>query len=245
MTRSPSPSSSCIGSLLLVVVTLIAVRFGLPGVWGVLAGFTKVAFAFGGVIFLILFLLLGYFIIKNLRGNRQTEDEKKYSRISRVEMLYRSITERLQKDILLNQTSAEESLQAELLIGEKLKEMKTDLVRLYDFASPKNQKSVESQIRDYRQQLQTTQDSAVKQVIEENLKMLNEKKQRMIAATEEVRQIEGSVDLIYNSLMRVDEQLRFGVAVQSLLPADLYRRFGLAPPSDQLAPLNEKSSEPE
>lgn len=240
---SKSSSASCFGTLLIFVVTLVAIRYGLPGLWAVMVGLTKGAFLFGGFLFLIVFVALGYFTYKNLRKNKQTEEDKKYLKITRVETLYRSVMDKLQKDIVLNELSPEEMLQAELLIGEKVKEVKTDLVRLYDFVLPKSRKMLDTQIRDYREQIQATGDSAVKQVVQENLKILEEKKQRIAGAEEEIRQKEASLDLIYNSLVRVEEDLRFGRPVQSLLPADLYRRFGLTPPSDRLAPLEQKSSE--
>lgn len=241
--KSPSSFfSSCLGSLLLMIGMLLAIRYGIPGLWSIIVGISKGAVVFGGLLFLALFLVLGYFTIKNLKKNKNKTEEKKYARVTRVQELYRSVSDRLQKDILLNQVSAEEILQAEVLVSDRLSEMKTELVRLLDFSSPTSRKLVETQTRDYRRQLQSSTDPSVRQVIQENLDILAEKKERMESAENEIRQKEAMIDLLYNSLLRVDEDLRLGRIVQRLLPAEVYSRFGLTPPSDQLPPLGEKSS---
>jgi hypothetical protein len=77
------------------------------------------------------------------------------------------------------------------------------------------------------------------------LKMLDDKKQRMASAMEELRQKEASVDLVYNSLVRVEDDLKFGRPITQIFPSELYTRFGLTPPADQnkIPPLVEKSSQ--
>jgi hypothetical protein len=239
-----SSSSSCLGSFLLLIVALVLVRFALPELWLILAGAAKVILSFGVLAFLALIGIVGYFTYRNLQANKQKQQEKKYEHIGRTEMLYRSVVDRLQQDLTLNQISAEEFLQSEMLISEKLPALKKDLVRLKDFASPQNEKVTQQQIRNYKQQLQQSRDETAKEVIRENLKMLEEKQERMASAQEEIRQKEASVDLVYNSLVNVEEDLKFGRAVRRLFPADFYRRFDLSPPAEQapLPPLMEKSS---
>ena len=74
--------------------------------------------------------------------------------------------------------------------------------------------------------------------------MLEEKRQRVAQAREEIRQKEGLADLLYNHLVNADENLKFGRPVTRVFPAEVYSQFGVTPPSDQqeLPPLIEKSS---
>lgn len=67
----------------------------------------------------------------------------------------------------------------------------------------------------------------------------------MASAMEELRQKEASVDLVYNSLVRVEDDLKFGRPITQIFPSELYTRFGLTPPADQnkIPPLVEKSSQ--
>jgi len=237
-------SSSCLGSVVLLLVGLVLVRFLAPGLFRFLALLFEGTLYAGGFVVLLALAAIGYFTYKNLKGNQQKEEEKKFEHVSRAEVLYRSVVDHLQRDITLNQVSAEEFLQSEILIGEKVQETKKELIRLKDFASPKNEKLMNQQLREYKQKLQGSSDSAVKEVVRENIAMLEEKKQRIAAVTVEIQQKEASLDLIYNNLARVDEDLKFGRPVQRLFPAEIYRRFGVEPPSDtgRLPPLTEKSS---
>lgn len=239
-----SESSSCFGSLLLLVIALVLVRFLAPEIFLWLAVLFEGALYAGGIVVLLALATIGYFTYRNLKANQQKQEEKKFEHVTRTEALYRSVVDRLQRDIVLNQVSAEEFLQSEILIGEKVQEMKKDLIRLKDFASPGNQKLMNQQLREYKQKLQESGDSAVKEVVQENIAMLEEKKQRIATITEEIQQKEASLDLIFNNLSRVEEDLKFGRSVSRLFPAEIYRRFGLEPPSDasRLPPLSEKSS---
>jgi hypothetical protein len=240
-----SSSSSCVGSAVLIILALIAIRYALPGLWKILAAIFSTAF-YGGIILLLVgLLLLGYFTYRNFKGNQKKEQDAQTIRVDRTEALYKSVVSRLNQDIVLNEVSAEEFLQSELLIGDAMKSVKLELARLKDFVSPQNERLLTKQIRDYNKQLQETTDDAAKQVIQENLKILDEKKKRMVAAMEEIRHKEASVDLVYNCLARVEDDLKFGRAVNRIFPAELYTRFGLTPPAEQprLGPLSEKSSQ--
>jgi hypothetical protein len=238
-----SNSTSCFTSLVVLLAGAVLVRFALPGLWRVLAVVFEGTVYAGLVLFVLGLAILGYFIYQNLKKNEQKQQAQKYARVTRTEDLYKSVVDRLQRDAVLNQVSVDELLQAEILIAEKLPQMKEELVRLKDFTSPKNERAMSSQIREYQQQLQQTSDENVRQVVRQNLNLLEEKRQRHIAAVEEIRQKEATVDLVYHSLANVDEELRFGRPVQRLFPSDLYARFGLSPPAQQqLPPLAEKSS---
>jgi hypothetical protein len=241
---SSSNKSSCLGSAFLLVIVLIAIRFALPGLWKVIAAIFSTTLIAGIAIVLFGLAILGYFTYKNLKGNRKKEDLQS-AQVDRTEALYKSVVSKLQQDMMLNQVSAEEFLQSELLIGETLKNFRVDLARLKDFVSPQNERLIAQQIRDYKHKLAVSTDDAAKQVIKENLKMLDDKKQRMASAMEELRQKEASVDLVYNSLVRVEDDLKFGRAVTQIFPSELYSRFGLTPPADQnkIPPLVEKSSQ--
>lgn len=239
-----SNSSSCLGSVLLLVAALIAIRFALPGLWKILAAIFSTAF-FGGVVLIVLGLLVaGYFTYKNFKSN-QKKLAGESAHVDRTEALYRSVVSRLQQDILLSQVSAEEFLQSELLITDTLKAVRLDLARLKDFVSPQNDRVVTQQIRDYKKQLEESRDDAAKQVIQENLKILEEKKQQMATLVEKIRQIDASVDLVYNCLVRVEDDLKFGRSVNRIFPPEIYIRFGLMPPAEQprIPPLVEKSSQ--
>jgi hypothetical protein len=147
--------------------------------------------------------------------------------------------------MVLNQVSAEELLQSEILVRENLANVRNDLIRLKEFASAENQKDLSNQMREYQQQIRQSKDAASKEVLQQNLRMVEEKQSRIDSALEEIRQKEGMVDLLYNSLAKVDEDLKFGRSVQRIFPSDLYNRFGLEPPSEQtkLPPLTERSNE--
>jgi hypothetical protein len=237
-------SSSCFGSALLLILALVIVRYALPGIWKIIAALFSTAFVAGIILVAIGLGFLGYFTYKNLKQNQQKAQVKQYERIDRTEALYRSVIERLHTESALNLVSAEELLQSEILITDSLKSVKMDLIRLKDFASVKNAKQLQERIRDYKQELRESSDPSVKQVIEENLKILNEKNQQMMEAAEEIRQKEASVDLIYNSLTRVEDDLKFGRPISKIFPSELYGRFGVAAPAEppRLRPLTEKSS---
>ena len=236
---------SCLGTIFLIVGTLVLIRFALPSLWKILAGIFAGALYLGIFVFLLLLAVLGYFTYKNLSRNKVKAEEKRYAVVLRVEDLYKALIDRLHRETALNQVSVDELLQSEILIRENLASVRSDLIRLKDFASPQNQKNVSIQIREYQQQLRQSREAASREVIEENLKMVEEKRERIEAALEEIRQKEALVDLVYNSLTNVEENLKFGRAVQRLFPPELYQRFGLVPPSEQpqLPPLLERSDE--
>jgi hypothetical protein len=238
-------NSSCFTSLVVLLAAAVVIRFALPGLWRILAVVFAGTLYAGLVLFVVGLAILGYFIYQNFQKNEQKKQAQKYSHITRTEDLYKSVVDRLQQqDAVLNQVSVEELLQAEILVVEKLPQMKDELLKLKDFTSPKNERAMYQQIREYQQQLKQTSDENVRQVIQQNLNLLEEKRQRHIAAAEDIRQKEATVDLLYHSLANVDEDLKFGRPVQRLFPPDLYTRFGLNPPAQQqqLPPLAEKSS---
>ena len=238
-------NSSCLGTTFILIVTLVLVRFALPAVWRVLALVFVEAFYFGFFVILILLAVIGYFIYKNLSKNKEKQEAEKYSRVTRVEDLYQSIVDQLNRDMVLNEITVEELLQSEILIKENLAGIRSDLIRLKEFASVENQKNVSVQMREYQQHLRESKDPGAREVVEQNLKMVEEKRTRMEAALEEIRLKEGMVDLIYNHLIKTQEDLKFGRSIQRLFPSDLYLDFGLAPPADKskLPPLTERSNE--
>lgn len=239
-----SSFSSCFSTLILAVVAAALIRFALPGVWHLLAVlFTGTLFV-GGLLFLLAVLAVGYFTFKNLKRNKEKQESEKYARVSRTETLYRSVVSGLQQNMVLNQVTAEELLQSEVLITEKLQQIKNDLIRLKEFASPKNEKVMSQQMREYQDQLRQSSDESVKQLVRQNMQILEEKKQRFTQAREDIRQKEGLADLVYNTLLNIEEDLKFGRPVRQLFSAEVYSRFGVTPPADQqsLPPLTEKSS---
>ena len=236
---------SCLGTVFLLIGTLVLIRYALPAVWKILAGLFAGAFYLGLFLFLALLAVLGYFIYKNLTRNKLKGEENRYARVLRVEDLYKALLDRLQREMELNQVTVEELLQSEILIRENLASVRSDLIRLKDFASPQNQKNASIQLREYQQQFRESRDAASREVIEENLKLIEEKRERIETALEEIRQKEALVELVYNSLVNVEEDLKFGRPVQRLFPPDLYQRFGLTPPAThpKLPPLLERSDE--
>lgn len=241
-----SGSTSCAATLVMLVVAAVLVRFLIPGLWKAMIAVSA------GIVSLFLLLvvlgvvLVGFFTYKNLKRNRLKDEEKKIEKVVRVQQLYKSIQASLDRNTLANQVLSEEFLQAELLMGVKLPETKTDLIRLREVTSSKNQKAVEDQARDYRRQLREARDPSVKQVIEENLKMVDEKRERLSVANREIQEKEAQLDLLYHSLVKVDEDLKMGKTVQQLLPSEIYARFGLPAPSTEksepLPPMPQKSS---
>ncbi|MGH9856497.1 MAG: hypothetical protein ACRD4B_01515, partial [Acidobacteriota bacterium] len=218
---------SCLGTTLLLVLVLALIRYSVPAVWKILAGLFAGALYFGVILFVILVGLLGYFTYKNLNRNKQKAEQVRYARVTKVEQLYRSLLDRLNREMNLHQISAEELLQSEILITENLGTLRTDLIRLKEFASSKNQKELSRQLRDYKQQLKEVKDPASREVLEQNVKLVEEKRERMDAALDEIRQKEGLLDLTYNSLLNVEENLKFGRPIRHLFPPELYRHFGL------------------
>src|SRR5207249_7875650 len=126
------------------------------------------------------------------------------------------------QNMVLNQLTAEELLQSEILITEKLGQIKEDLIRLKEFASPKNEKLMSQQMSEYQQQMRQSSDESVKQLVRQNLSMLEEKRQRFAQAREEIRQKEGLADLLYNHLLNAGENLKFGDAWTRLFRAEVY-----------------------
>ena len=241
-----SSFSSCFGTLILAIVAAALIRFAFPPFWNFLAVLFTGTLVIGSALFLIALLAVGFFIYRNLRRNKDKLESEKYARVTRAENLYRSVVNRLQQDMVLNQVTAEELLQSEVLITEKLGQIKEDLIRLKEFASSKNEKVMSQQMREYEQQMRQSSDESVKQLVRQNLSMLEEKKQRFAQAREEIRQKEGLADLLYNNLLNADENLKFGRPVTRLFPSEVYSQFGVIPPSEQqqVPRLIEKSSTP-
>jgi uncharacterized membrane protein len=237
--------SSCLTSVILILAALIMIRFGLPSVWRVLVGLFAGAFYLGAFLSILLIVLFGFLIYRNLQKNKAQERSQQFAPGSETLALYRSVVERLQKDMILNQVTAEEFLQSEILMGETLSSLQQELSRFKEFASSASVKSVERQIQEYGRQIRETDDSSVKQLIGENLKLMEEKKERLITATQQIKEKEALVDWIHNRLLIVDEDLRFGRTVRQLFPPELYERFGIASPESErasLPPFGEKSS---
>ena len=239
------PKASCLGTVFLLIGTLVLIRFALPAVWKILAGLFAGALYLGLFLFLAVLVVVGYFTYKNLTRNKAKEEEKRYAKVIKVEDLYKILVDRLHREVELNHVTVEELMQSEILISENLASIRSDLIRLKDFASPQNQKNASIQMREYQQQLRESRDPGSREVIEENLKLVEEKRERIEAALEEIRQKEALVDLIFNSLLNVEEDLKFGRPVQRLFSPDVYQRFGLTPPAaqPQLPPLLERSDE--
>lgn len=239
-----SPSSSCFGSLILVLFGLLLIRFGLPGLWKVLVGLFTGAFYLGIFLILAAIAVVGYFTYKNLRNNKRKQQFAGRTIVSKTEELYRSVVSRLERDVVLNQVSVEELLASEILMTENLKSVQDELIRLKEFTSSASIRTIDDQIRDYQQQQRQTTNESAKQLIQENLNLIQEKKQRLAAAMDDIRQKEALVDLVQNRLLNVEEDLKFGRPVQRLFPAELYERFGVQPPSARasLPPLAQKSS---
>jgi predicted negative regulator of RcsB-dependent stress response len=238
-------NTSCFGTAVLIVAVLALIRFALPAVWKIATVLLVDALYAGFFLVVIALCIIGYFVFKNLSKNKEQQEAKKYSRVTRVEDLYSSIVDQLNRDMVLNQVTADELLQSEILVRENLSNVRNDLVRLKEFSSAENQKNLGNQKREYQQQLRESKDAGSREVLEENLRMVEEKRKRIDTALEEVRQKEAMVDLLFNSLVDVEEDLKFGRAVQRIFPPDLYRRFGLEPPASQakLPPLTERSNE--
>lgn len=242
---SSRSSSSCLGSVILILIALIMIRFGLPRLWSLIAVIFSTAFYGGLVIFLLLCLGLGFLIYRNFQANKKPRaSAQKDHRVTRVQELYSMLVNRLERESLLNEISAEEFLQSEVLVSQTLRDLQNELNRLRDVASPQNVQSLNQQVYEYKKELQATPDGSVKEVIEENLKLLEDRKTRMAQAAEDIRQKEASLDLVYHSLLRTEEELNLGKPIRRLLPAEIYQRFGLTPPKekDPLRPLIEKSS---
>ena len=209
------------------------------------AGLFAGAFYIGLGLFLVLLAVLGYFTYKNLIRNKQKEEQTRYVHVTRVEHLYTSLVDRLNREMAFHQISAEELLQSEILIKENVAAIRNDLIRLKEFASPRNQKELSALLREYQQKLRESREPGSREILEQNIRMVEQKRERMEAALEEVRQKEGLLDLVYNSLVDVEEDLKFGRPVQRLFPPEIYTRFGLNPPAEPTAlpPLLERSDE--
>lgn len=230
-----------------MIIAVALLRYALPGVWHILAVLFTGTLFFTGLLFFLVLIAVGFFTYRNLKRNKMRAETEKYARVSRTEALYRSVISRLQNESVLNQVSADELLQSEVLITDRLRQIKEDLIRLKEFTSPKNEKFLSQQMRDYQQQIKETSDESIKQLIRQNMSIVSEKQARFAQAREEIREKEGLTDLVYNTLQNVDEDLKFARTVRQLFPAELYSRFGLTPPSSsqELPPLIEKSSRPQ
>src|SRR5262245_152976 len=106
--NSSSSSSSCFGSALLLIIVLAVLRLASPEIWKVLLTLTAGAFSLAAIIFLALLGTIGYFTYKNFKKNQARSTEMQAGGFDRTDLLYQSVVERLQKDIALNQVSAEE-----------------------------------------------------------------------------------------------------------------------------------------
>lgn len=243
-----SGSKSCFGSVVLLVVALVLIRYAIPGLWRIIWIGSAGLVSLGLLLFLLVFAGLGYFTYRNLSGNKAKQEEQKFSKVSRVEQMYSSVQSRLDQSPGANQVLPEEFLQAEILVKDKLQDIKTALIRLKDMTSSKNQKIIEDQLRDYRQQLRDAHDPAVRKVIEENITMVQSNKDRLAGSVEEIREKEALLDLLYHSLVKVDEDLKLGKVVQQIFPPDVYSRFGVSLPErsqEPLPPMPQKSSQTE
>jgi hypothetical protein len=239
-----SGSRSCLGTILLMIVAFALIKFLFPELWTFLFSFSIGLIAAGLVVVVLLLGALGYFTYRNLKGNKQKEAARKSAKALRLDEVYQSIQKRLEQAPLLNQIPSEEWLRVEMLMGGRVAEMKSDLIRLKDLTAVANIRATQNQLSDHRRQLNEAHDEAVRNVIRENIRLVEEKSDRLRKAEEEIKQNEASLDLIYYSLLKVDEDLKMGRSVQSLLPADVYKRFEIATVSDEekLPPLEKKSS---
>lgn len=230
---------------MLLVVALVLIRYAIPGLWKVIIIGSAGLVSLGALLFLLLLVAAGYFTYRNLSKNKETREAQKFSKVSRVEQIYSSVQSRLDQSPGANQILAEEFLQAEILIKDKIPEIKTDLIRLKDLTSAKNSKIIEEQLGDYRRQLREAHDPAVRKVIEENIKMVEGNKERHAVALEEIKEKEASLDLLFHSLVKVEEDLKLGKAVQQIFSPEVYARFGISLPSrsqEPLPPMPQKSS---
>lgn len=238
-------SKSCFGSLVLLVVALALVRFAIPGLWKVIVIGSAGVVSIGLLVFVIALVALGYFTYRNLSSNKAKQEGQKFSKVSRVEQMYAEVQSRLDRSPGANQVLADEFLQAEILIKDKLQQIKTDLIRLKEMTSPKNQKIIEDQLRDYRRQLREATDATVRKVIDENIAMVQGNKDRLTGAVEEIRSMEALLDLLYHSLVKADEDLKLGRPVQQIFSPEVYARFGVSGASsnaEPLPPMPQKSS---
>jgi hypothetical protein len=236
---------SCLGSIVLIVVGLALIRFALPAVWRIFTLIFTGTFFIGIFIFLALLVVLGFFTYRNWVRNKRKAEQNRYARVTRVEELYASLVDRLNSQLALHQISSEELLQSEILVKERLPSMRAELIRLKEFASRRNQKELNAELREYRQRWKDARDPASREILEQNLKVVEQKRERMEEAVDEIQQKEGLLDLVYNHLLQVEEELKLGRSVRRMFPPDVYSRFGLNPPSEQkyLPPLLERSDE--
>lgn len=239
-----SGSRSCLGTILLLIVAFALIKFLFPELWTLLFSLSVGLIAAGIVVVVLLFGALGYFTYRNLKGNKRKEAARKSAKALRLDDVYHSIQKKLEHAPQLNQIPSEEWLRVEMLMGGRVAEMKSDLIRLKDLAAPANIRAAQIQLSDHRRQLAETRDEAVRNVIRENIRLVEEKNDRLQKAEEEIKQNEASLDLIYYSLLKVDEDLKLDQTVHSLLPADVYKRFEIATGTDEekLQPLEKKSS---
>lgn len=239
---SNTSASSCLWTFVAAFVAGALIRFIMPGLWRVVLSVSQALFYFGIVIVAIAVGVGIFLTYRNYQENEKKRAGKGSPVLSKTEELYSRVINKLQTEMVLNQVSADEMLQAEILMSEKLPETRTALIRLEDFASPENQKRLQDQLNEYQQKLSLAKDPAVQEVMEENIKMLEEKKMRMSAAVDEVKQKQATLDLIHNSLTADQEELSLGKPLTRIFPDEIYRYFGLNAPTGSLPPLSEKSS---
>src|ERR1041385_8722357 len=101
--KSSSSSISCFGTLILGIFLILSIHYFLPGFFTPLIAVTKGVFLFGFVVFLLVIGIVAFFTIRNLKSNKKRDEERKYTSVLRTENLYRSIVDRLQKDVVLNE----------------------------------------------------------------------------------------------------------------------------------------------
>src|SRR5262245_44863304 len=99
-------NTSCFGAAILLIGIVFLLKILFPSFWGFITGFMVKAFFAGFFLIILGLCAVGYLILKNLTKNREVQQAKKYERVTRVEGMYRSVVDRLNRDMVLNQVSA-------------------------------------------------------------------------------------------------------------------------------------------
>lgn len=241
-----SGSSSCLTTIVVIALALFALNAIRPGIVLVFLKLFTGIFLTAGLILLVALAVLGYFIFRNVKANKAKEQQRPFMHIDRTQVLFRAVMDRLQVALDLNQVPMEEMVQSQILVEDRLPDLRKQLVQLREIVSPAGDKQLNDQLRDYQIKLRQAADPSAQEVFRANLKILEEKRERMKTVAEEIRQKDATVDLVYNSLVRVEDDLKSGRPITRIFTPDVYARFGLEPPASQqseLPPLPEKSSE--
>src|SRR5439155_19701229 len=101
-----SSFSSCFTTLILAIVAAALVRFALPGVWHVLAMLLTGTLVLGFLVFFAALRVVGFFIYRNVKRNKDKQETEKYAKGSLTVELYRSCVGRLQQNIVFNQVTS-------------------------------------------------------------------------------------------------------------------------------------------